>query len=103
MRYNVGGIRMSAAAFSRLRQEITLAACTLNFPRLWGSETSEFYSGLVPVGADIFRKIVVRASCIPVTEGADYSLKQWTKFLLYEVCTNSAVYEQVERVCAAGK
>jgi hypothetical protein len=91
MRYNVGGIRMSAAAFSRLRQEITLAACTLSFPRLWGSETSEFYSGLVPVGADIFRKIVVRASCIPVTEGADYSLKQWTNLLLYEVCTNPAV------------
>jgi len=103
MRYNVGGIRMSAAAFSRLRQEITLAACPLSFPKLWGSETSEFYTGLVPVGSDIFRKIVVRASCIPVIEGADYSLRQWTNFLLYEVCTNPAVYAEIERASKAGK
>lgn len=103
LRYNVGGIRMSAAAFGRLRQEITLTACALKFPRLWGSETSEFYSGLVPVDSDIFRKIVVRASCIPVIEGADYSLKQWTNLLLYEVCTNPAVYAEVERAATSGK
>lgn len=103
MRYNLGGVRMSPAAFSRLRQEITLTPCALTFPRLWGSEMAEFHSGLVPVGADIFRKIVVRVSRIPVIEGPDYSLKQWTDLLLYEVCTNPAVYEEVEKATAAGK
>lgn len=103
IRYNVGGVRMSPAAYNRLRQEITLTACAPQFPRLWGTEQSEFCSGLVPVGSDIFRKIVVRISPVPVVEGSDYSLKQWSKLSIHEVCTNPAVYAEVEKVSSAAK
>src|SRR5258708_36470526 len=65
MKYNVGGIRMSEAAFDRPREEISVIAAELDFPRLRGSEESSYYSGLVPVGSDIFRRIAVRSSRIP--------------------------------------
>ena len=103
IRYNVGGVRMSAAAYSRLRQEITLSACSPDFPRLWGSELSEFHCGLVPVNSDIFRKIVVRISRVPVVEGSDYSLQRWSDLSIYEVCTNPAVYAEIEKASSAAK
>src|SRR6184192_3514090 len=79
MRYNVGGIRISEAAFKRLQEEISLEQCALQFPRLWGSEDTCFYSGLVPVGADIFRRIVVRATKLPIIKTGDFSLTTWTE------------------------
>jgi len=103
MKYNVGGIRMSEASFNRLREEISLAACSLDFARLWGSEEASFYSGLVPVGSDIFRRIVVRGSRIPMVETATFNLSCWTEARIYEVCVSSAVYDAVEKTAAAGK
>ena len=103
MKYNVGGIRISEAAFHRLREEISLAPCDFEFPRLWGSEDIHFYSGLVPVGADVFRRIIVRATRTPVIEIADYSLLSWTEAPVYEVCTNPAVYAAIERKMAHGR
>ena len=103
MRYNVSGIRISPAAFARLREEVSLADCQLEFPRLWGSEETRFYSSLVPVGSDIFRRIVVRASRIPLVENATFNLSQWTEQMLYEVCMNPAAYEAAEKKSVAGK
>jgi hypothetical protein len=103
MKYNVGGIRMSEAAFNRLQEEISLLTCALDFPRLWGSEEASFFSGLVPVGSDIFRRIVVRTSRIPMVETATFNLTCWTDARMYEVCVSSAVYEAVEKTAAAGK
>jgi len=103
MKYNVGGIRISEAAFKRLGEEISLASCDFEFPRLWGSEDIRFYSGLVPVGADVFRRIIVRATRTPVIEIADFSLVRWTEASVYEVCTNPAVYAAMEKKMAHGK
>jgi class 3 adenylate cyclase len=103
MRYNLSGIRISPAAFARLREEISLTECELEFPRLWGSEETSFYSSLVPVGSDIFRRIVVRASRIPLVETANFNLSQWTEQVLYEVCMNPTAYEAVEKKSAAAK
>jgi hypothetical protein len=103
MKYNVDGIRMSEAAFNRLREEISLLNCALDFPRLWGSEEASFHSGLVPVGSDIFRRIVVRASRIPMVETANFNLSCWTDARIYEVCSNPAVYDAAEKSAAAGK
>ena len=100
MKYNVGGIRISDGVYQRLRQEVSLEPCTLEFPRLWGSEETSFYSGLVPVGADVFRKIVIRVTGVPQVESADFSLKRWTAATLYEVCTNPAVYAVLEKRAA---
>ena len=101
MRFNVGGIRLSEAAFKRLAEEISLTSCTLDFPRLWGSEETSFCSALVPVGTDIFRRVVIRSSRIPLVESASFNLVQWSGNSFYEVCTNQAVYEAFEKRVAA--
>jgi hypothetical protein len=101
MRYNLGGIRMSEAAFLRLREEISLAQVQLNFPRLWGTEDNQYYTGLVPVASDVFRRIVIRASHIPMVETANFNLTQWTEAMIYELCTNAGVYQAVEKTAAA--
>jgi len=102
MRYNVGGIRMSEAAFLRLKEEISLSPVEVNFPQLWGTEENSYYTGLVPVAADVFRRIIVRSARIPMVETGNFNLVQWTESLLYELCTNDAVYKSVEKGSAAG-
>ena len=103
MKYNVGGIRISEAAFNRLRSEISLEQCKLDFPRLWGSENIRYWSALVPVGADIFRRLLIRVSQAPVVETADMRLVRWTENPVYEVCTNPAVYTALEKTVAHTK
>jgi hypothetical protein len=102
MKYNVGGIRISQAAFERLQNEISLEPWEIEFPRLWGSEETSFHGGLIPVGADTFRRIVVRETRVPQVEAGDFSLKRWTDTILYEVCTNPAVYAAFEKRSAEG-
>ncbi len=94
--YNVNGIRMSEAAFRQLGQEISLEPCRVELPQLWGSEDFRLHAGLVPLGGDIFRKIVVRASRVAQIDPREFSLKQWTERCYYEVCTNPAVYAPAE-------
>jgi hypothetical protein len=103
MKYNVGGIRMSEASFTRLQEEISLQACSLDFPRLWGSEEASFHSGLVPVGSDIFRRIAVRTSRIPMVDAATFNLTCWTDARFFEVCVSPAVYDAIEKSSAASK
>ena len=103
MRYNLNGIRMSEVAFERLEQEISLENCPLKLPQLWGSEDFNLYSGLVPLGNDIFRKIVVRATRIPQIDPKDFSLQHWTEKKYFEVCSNPAIYAALENKASAGK
>jgi hypothetical protein len=101
--YNVNGIRMSEAAFRQLEQEISLEPCRAELPQLWGSEDFRLQAALVPLGGDIFRKIVVRASRVPQIDPREFSLKQWTERWYYEVCTNPAVYAPAEAKAAGAK
>ncbi len=103
MNYNLNGIRMNQAAFHRLEQEISLQPCRLDLPQLWGSEDFRLYTGLVPLGGDIFRRIVVRTSQVPQINARDFSLRQWTDRRYYEVCSNPAVYALLDAKAAAGK
>ena len=103
MVYNLNGIRISEAAFQKLKQEISLDPCDLEFPKLFGSEDYKLYSGMVPVGNDIFRRIVVRASKMPQIDPRAFSLQKWTERGYYEVCTNPAIYSGLEKKAAAGK
>jgi len=103
MNYNLNGIRMSEAAFRRLQQEISLEPRRLELPQLWGSEDFRLHSGLVPLGNDIFRKIVVRSSRIPQIDPRNFSLQHWTERWYYEVCSNPAVYAMMEGKAVAGK
>ncbi len=103
MRYNVGGIRMSDAAYRRLCEEVSLEQCSMEFPRLWGSEEAVFYSGLVPLGTDIFRRIVLRASRVPVIDSSQFSLTLWTEAPIYEICCHPGVYAALEKAATAKK
>ena len=103
MRYNLNGIRMSEAAFQRLQQEISLEICRSQFPQLWGSEGCRLFVGTVPIGNDIFRKIVVRTSRIPQIDPSTFSLQKWTERHYYEVCTNPVVYAALEGKAVAAK
>jgi len=93
---------MSEATFLRLREEISLTPVQVNFPQLCGTEENSYYTGLVPVAADVFRRIVVRSCRIPMVEPGNFNLAQWTDSLLYELCTNAAVYKAIEKMSAAG-
>jgi hypothetical protein len=103
MHYNLNGIRMNEGAFQRLKREISLEPCRLELPQLWGSEDFRLFVGMVPIGSDIFRKIVVRASRIPQIDPNDFSLVQWTSRWYYEVCTNPAIYAPTEAAASAGE
>jgi hypothetical protein len=95
-KYNLNGIRISQSAFTRLQQEISLEPCQLDLPALWGSESFRLHRGLVPVGNDIFKKILVRTSRIPQIDPQKFSLQHWTEQRYYEVCSNPAIYAMLE-------
>jgi hypothetical protein len=96
MRYNVGGIHISAEAFSKLRSEISLELFEVELPTFWGREKVRLYSGLVPVAPDVFHRIVVRESRTPRVDAKNFAVKHWTDRLYYEICTNDDVNAMVE-------
>ncbi len=103
LKYNLNGIRLSEAAYQRLQQEISLEPCELDLPKLWGSEEFQLQSGLVPVGNEIFKKILVRSSRTPQIDLHKFSLQHWTERRYYEVCSNPAIYAMLEGKAAKGR
>jgi class 3 adenylate cyclase len=103
LKYNVGGIRISEAAFNRLRQEVSLEQCKLDFPRLWGSEEIRYWSAVVPIGADIFRRLLIRVSQTPVVNPTEFALVRWTETSIHEICTNPTVYAALEKSLTQAK
>jgi hypothetical protein len=103
LKYNLNGIRISEAAFARLKQEISLQLSPLDLPRAWDGEEFHLWSGLVPVGNDIFRKIVVRGSRMPQIDPHNFSVQLWTERWYYEICSNPAIDAKLEAKATAGK
>ncbi|HUJ95754.1 MAG TPA: hypothetical protein VLW84_10855 [Terriglobales bacterium] len=103
MKYNLNGIRLSEAGFQKLQQEISLESCQLDLPALWGSEKFQLRTALVPIGNDIFRRIVLRSSRIGQIDPQTFSLKQWTGGWYHEVCANPEIYALLEAKATAGK
>jgi hypothetical protein len=103
LKYNLNGIRISEAAFQRLKQEISLELSPLDFPKAWEGEEFHLWSGLVPVGNDIFRKIVVRGSRMAQIDPHSFSVQLWTERWYYEVCSNPAIDAKLEGKAAAAK
>ena len=102
MTYNLNGIRINEAAFRKLQGEISLEPCQLDVPALWGTERCQLYSGLVPVGHEIFRKIIVRESSVPQIDPRNSAFRRWTERSYYEVCSNPAIYQLLEEEEAQG-
>jgi class 3 adenylate cyclase len=102
--FNLGGIRMNEAAFSKLQKEITLEPLRVKLPAGLATDKGEYrlFSATVPVDRDIFRKIVVRESRIPRMNPSDFSIKGWTERSYYEVCTDAAIYGALEKRKGAG-
>jgi hypothetical protein len=96
MSFNLGGIRLSAAAFQKLQREISLESLSLTFPELWGTEGFRLYSGLVGVDNGIFRRIVLRESRVAQIDPRNFTLQKWIDKSYYEVCTDPTIYAALE-------
>lgn len=97
VRYNIGGIHMSAAAFEKLQSEISLKHHQFKLPTIWNEQaTIRLYSAMVPVGQS-FHQLIVRESRIPHVDAGTLKVKDWTDRRYYEVCVNRALYELVEK------
>jgi len=96
MRFNVGGIHMSEAAFEALQHELRLDAHEMEVPMLWSKETVRLHSALVPLGGGIFHPVVIREGRIARIEASEFTFKNWTERRYYEVCTNETIYDFVE-------
>jgi hypothetical protein len=97
LNYNVGGICLSEAAFSKLQQEIslTLGATEFHGARFnspWADREGEFFIGTVPVANGVFRKLVLRKSRVAQVDVRDLSVVRWTDRYYYEVFANPEVY-----------
>jgi len=103
LKYNLNGIRISEAAFERLKQEISLALTPLDLPKSWEGEEFHVWSGLAPIGNDIFRKIVVRGTRMPQIDPRSFTVQRWTDRHYYEICSNPAVESMLEAKAKAGK
>ena len=104
--FNLGGIRMNEAAFRKLEQEISLVPLAVKLPpSIASSDKGEYrlFSATVPVDRDIFRKIVVRVSRVPLISAEDFSVQGWTEKTYFEVCTDPAIYAALEKKKAAGR
>ncbi|HSM84835.1 MAG TPA: hypothetical protein VLT16_01730 [Candidatus Limnocylindrales bacterium] len=96
LRYNIGGIHISQAAFHKLASEISLQAYDVEVPMIWRTATVRIYSGMVPLGQGMFHKIVLREGRVPHVDPRDFSLKEVTDQFYYEVCIHPRIYEAIE-------
>ena len=97
LRYNIGGIHISAEAFQKLRTEISLQAFDMQVPMIWDQRKVRLYSGVVPIGQGLFHKIAIREGSIAHIDGRDFSLKRFTDRRYYEICINPRIYQALEQ------
>jgi hypothetical protein len=105
LRYNIGGIHISAAAFDKLCTEISFEEFDLKLPMIWKTNKVRIYAGMVPLGQGLFHRIAIREGRVAHVSARDLSLKQMTEQPYYEVCVNPKIYRALEslRTDAAAK
>ena len=96
IRYNIGGIHISGAAFEKLKTEISLRAYDIQVPMIWKASQVRVYTGMVPLGQGLFHRIIVREGRIAHVDPRDFSLKKVTEQAYYEVCIHPKIYEAIE-------
>lgn len=98
LRYNIGGIHINAAAFQKLRSEISLQAFDVQVPMIWNKTAVRVYAGMVPLSQGSFHQIVIREGRIAHVDARDFSLKQITDSYYYEICTHPTIYKAIDSV-----
>ena len=101
VRYNINGVLISKAAFEKLSQEISLKEHRVQLLSLWPGEPVRFFSGMVPIAAGAFHKVVVREGTIPHVDAKSMTVKDWTSRKYYEVCVNQEIYHLLEKPAVA--
>ena len=101
IRYNVSGINVSAAAFEKLAQEISLEERNLQLPTIWPEERVRLFSGVVPIAAGVFHKVAVREARIPHVDSSAMTVAEWGARKYYEVCVGEEIYDLIEKPSAA--
>jgi hypothetical protein len=101
IRYNVSGINMSAAAFEKLAQEISLSERKLPLPTIWRDEPVRVFSGVVPIAAGVFHKVAVREGAIPHVDANSMTVAEWMPRKYYEVCVGQEIYDLLEKPSAS--
>ncbi|MBV9609594.1 MAG: hypothetical protein JO187_08555, partial [Acidobacteria bacterium] len=102
VRYNLGGIQISAGAFQKLRQEISLRTIDEEVRSIWKCEPVRLHAGVVPMPSGGLQQIIVREARAAVIEPRELTFKSWSDRSYYELCTAPAVFAMVEReTCAA--
>jgi class 3 adenylate cyclase len=99
LNYNVGGIHMPAAAFAKMREEISMQEHTVELPSPWGAEQVKLYRGLVPVSPGVFRPILVReGKAAHVDARGGFRFVRWADHRFYEVVLNPELTERFEKL-----
>jgi len=101
VRYNINGVLISKPAFEKLSQEISLKEHLPQLPSVWPGEPVRLFSGMVPVAAGSFHKIVVREGTIPHVDAKSMTVTDWTSRKYYEVCVNQEIYDLLEKPAVA--
>jgi|SRR5450432_70348 hypothetical protein len=96
IRYNIGGIHISRAAFEKLKTEISLRAFDIQVPMIWQDSQVRVYTGMVPLGQGLFHRIIVREGRVAHVDPHDFSMKKMTEQTYYEVCIHPRIYEAIE-------
>jgi hypothetical protein len=73
----------------------------MQVPMIWDRAKVRLYSGVVPVGQEMFHKIAIREGMIAHIDARDFSLKQYTDRCYYEICINPQIYQALDRAQAA--
>ncbi len=97
VRYNIGGVMISTAAFERLAQEISLKEHACQLATIWPREEVKLFSGTVPIAAGVFHKIAIREAVIPHVDAASMIVSDWTSRKYYEVCVSAEIYQLLEK------
>src|SRR5690348_1950965 len=100
VRYNIGGVMISPAAFEKLAQEISLKEHSCRLATIWPREEVKLFSGTVPIAAGVFHKIAIREAVIPHVDAASMTVNDWTARKYYEVCVSPEIYQLLERPLA---
>jgi hypothetical protein len=98
LRYNVNGIELNAAGFSKLSTEINLAPLRFSAAAESPDAGHRFFAGKLPLVSGRYQAIVIREAPVFRVDPATLQVIGKTTDCYYEVCTHPRLYEKAEQV-----